>query len=89
MVKKGKLFNGQPMSHWQRKADELVMDCLVRAVYSVTDPTPETTSLIRKLAAERLTAIAKAENPEMYAEICGQRDRCIRNMCKTINFFHK
>lgn len=78
-AKKEKLFNGKPMSHWRRQADELVMLSLVRAMSF------DTRSLPGKLAYERLEHLAKGIDPVLYAEICDQRETCRTNLLRTIN----
>jgi hypothetical protein len=74
-----KKTNGKPMRHWQKMADELVMDCLVRAISDFECSNSAAQSLPQRLASERLVAIAKAENPELYQKVCDERDRCIKN----------
>ena len=80
--KAAKVFNGKSMFHWQREADKLVMDCLVRAISAITCSKPRLMSIVQKLASRRLIAIAKAENPMLYKEKCDERDRCFKWLCK-------
>ncbi len=56
-----KKFNGQPMSHWHAKADELLIYILAHEAWTV-----DTRSIIGKLVHERLIHLANAVNPELY-----------------------
>jgi hypothetical protein len=77
--KKRKMFNGKPMSHWERKAKELVIEQLVRA--SMVDRR----SIIGEMASDRLMEIARAEDSELVDEVLGVRDRCVAGMAAIMN----
>lgn len=60
------------MAHWRREADRLVIDILVRGA----GRDHELNALPMKMARERLLYLAQAISPELYEEICAERDRC-------------
>lgn len=68
--KNKKFFNGKPAEHWDREAEKLVIDCLVRA--SMLD----TRSIVGEKASKRLLELAQAENPELYQAVLDERARC-------------
>ncbi len=80
--KKEEKFNGQPMSHWYREADKLVMDCLVRSAFDLDDR-----SIIGRLARERLFHLANGINPVLCQEVIDERDRCRLGMAVIVNSF--
>lgn len=63
-------FNGKPFSHWQKEADRLVVDGLIRA--SMLDAR----SIIGKLASARLLNLAYEESSELVKEVLEDRSRC-------------
>lgn len=63
-------FNGKTKAHWEREAHKLVVETLLRS--SEMDKR----SVIGALAAKRLYELAKAEDPEVLAELEIQRDNC-------------
>lgn len=69
-----RFYNGKPFEHWQRMADKLVIETLVRAA------NPDATSIVIMLACEKLTHLAKALDPVIYAEVCDERDRCMSGL---------
>ena len=73
-------LNGKPLRHWKKMADELVMDCLVRAIADLCGSMPDRASLPQQIAAARLIEIAKAENEPLYHATCDTRKRCISNL---------
>lgn len=73
-------FNGKPFEHWERQAEELVMDGLVRAAMN----TDAEHSLIGYLARQRLLDIANAVNPKLLSEVLEQRDRCLSGFASTV-----
>jgi hypothetical protein len=68
--KNKKFFNGKPIEHWQKQADKLVIECLVRA------SNVDTRSIVGEMAHERLLALALAISPELLQEVLGDRARC-------------
>lgn len=88
-----KRFNGKPMSHWERKAKEVVVEILVRAATdygwrplgaeSPEFPDPHQ-SIIHKLAADRLMAMAMAEDPEIVKEMLANRARFQENLARFV-----
>lgn len=88
MPKKPKeaLFNGKPLSYWKHMAHELVVDSLVRASVNFQS-TNVFTSLPQKIAAERLMALALAENPVLVRKSLEERDRCLKGLNLFITHF--
>lgn len=68
---KGALYNGKPLSHWQRKADELVVYHLVRAAQQC-----DRRSIIGELAAPKLWDLANSISPEIVKEVLEEQGRC-------------
>jgi hypothetical protein len=68
---KRKNYNGKPLSHWQRKADELVVYHLVRAAQHCDDR-----SIIGELAAPKLWELANSVSPELVKEVLQEQGRC-------------
>lgn len=89
-----KKINGKPMAHWERQAERVVVDVLVRAATSFgwrplgaespEFPDPHQ-SIIHKLAADRLMAMAEAESPALVKELLDERDRCRSNIMRFIS----
>jgi hypothetical protein len=73
IIDKRKRFNGKPFSHWQREADELVVELILRAALQHTDPT----SIIGHIARKRLLEIAQAENPILVKKVLAVRSACL------------
>lgn len=67
-------FCGRGKKHWQRKADELVVESLVRAAEC------DDRSLIGALAKARLLELARQESSEIYNDVLEHRDRCRENL---------
>ena len=61
-------------------ADELVMDCLVRAIANLCGSMPERASLPQQIAAAKLIEIAKKENQSLYHEVVENRRRFMSNI---------
>lgn len=76
---KEEMFNGKPMSHWNREADKLVIECLVRASRL------DTRSIIGAQASERLINLAKAISPQLYADTEAQIALMQRNLALVLN----
>lgn len=61
-VAKSREFNGKPLTHWKSKADELVMELLLRSALLGVDER----SIIGRLAQEKLLEIARTEDLTLY-----------------------
>jgi hypothetical protein len=73
-------FNGKRRAYWEREGTKLVVEYLVRAA----DASQSSSSLPSALAAERLLALAEAESPEIFAEVCADRDRSRFGLCELL-----
>lgn len=73
LVENQKSFNGKPYKYWKDKADEHVMESLVRAAYHNTC----SQSLIGYIACKRLLAIAEAMDPDLLKATLKQREKCL------------
>lgn len=71
---KNDMYNGKPLEHWLKMADELVMSAIVRGI------NPDKLSLVQTVAAERLRGLAMVINPNLYYMLSEERDRCRRNV---------
>ena len=76
-LKRGR-FNGKGKKHWEREAAKLVVAMLVRA------SNLDHRSAIGAIASNRLLELARAESPELYAEIVGERDRCRKGFARVM-----
>lgn len=72
--------NGKPLSHWQRKADELVIYHLVRAAQHCDDR-----SIIGELAAPKLWELANAISPDLVKEVLHEQGRCQAGFAAIMN----
>jgi len=61
-------FNGKPMAHWDAKADELMIRCLLDAANL------DTRSIIGAKAAERIINLAMAINPVLVRKLISDRE---------------
>jgi hypothetical protein len=76
-----KKINGKPMSYWEHMGKELLVDALVRAAIDYGwDIDPKFQSIPQKIAADRLMAMANAEDAEIVKELLAERDRCRENI---------
>lgn len=73
VIQNGRQLNGKPYKHWKDKADEHVMESLVRAAYHNTC----SQSLIGYIACKRLLAIAEAMDPDLLKATLKQREKCL------------
>jgi hypothetical protein len=69
--KTSKRFNGKPLAYWQRKADELVVYHLVRAIQHC-----DRRSIIGELAQPKLWALANSISPDLVKEVLQEQGRC-------------
>lgn len=81
---RSKLYNGKPMSHWEKMAKETVVDHLIRSAMRC-----DQRSLPGKIAYDRLMDLAKAEDPEVVKELLEEMKRCQRNLGRILNFMVK
>jgi hypothetical protein len=72
-------FNGKAFVHWQKMAQENVIDHLLRAPW-MFDDRPLEQSIVTALCRDHLWQLAHSESPKMVAEVAAQRDRCIEGM---------
>ena len=79
MVDSKGLFNGHPMSHWNKLADEYLMELLVSESSKMT-----TSSIIGALVAERLENIAKAINPVLFKQAVDRRASYLENVAMVL-----
>lgn len=68
------------MSHWERQAEEYVIDVLVRASFNA-----DQNSIIGRMAAEQLMALAVAKSPELVSKANVERDRCLTGFARVIH----
>lgn len=66
-------YNGKPMSHWDAKADELMIRCLL----DVADL--DTGSIIGAKAAQRIMNLALAISPALVHKMTSDREDWRRN----------
>lgn len=68
---------GQPFTHWQAMADDLVMWILVTSVrnYNVAN-----VSVVHQIAVERLTALAEAYDPVVKAKVERELDQQVEGL---------
>jgi hypothetical protein len=71
-------FNGKPLSYWEDKADELLMQCLVSAM------NVDTRSLVGAIAHERLKHLAMGINPNMFAKVLMEIEVMKANMGRAL-----
>jgi hypothetical protein len=81
IIAKRKRFNKQPFSHWERMADELVVESLVRA--SLCDRR----SIVGYMAAKRLMSMALNESPTLVKKVLEERAICQQNMMAIFDEF--
>jgi len=84
-----KKINGQPMSHWKKMAEELVIDVLVRASLDYGWGREQSRSIVQELAAEKLMELAVVENPEIVKKLLEERDCCIAGCTAILKYFMK
>lgn len=75
--RKKKTFNGKPLSHWQKMADELFIDSLLRAYHRL-----DYRSLPGKMARKKILSIALTENPKLWKRMQNRRARFLVNVSK-------
>jgi len=68
-----------PMEHWELKAKELVIDCLVRA------SSMDTNSIIGEIASKRLLELAKAEDKKVFNETLKAKNHSAENFAILFN----
>jgi hypothetical protein len=64
IIAKRKPFNGRPFSHWEERADWLVVETIMRIGLGQDER-----SLIGYLVGKRLLEIARAENPKTFEKL--------------------
>lgn len=82
--KKEKMFNGKPMSHWERAAKKLVVSQLLRSGFEL-----DTRSIVGRLAGERLKELANTESPELVKEVLGDYKRYQAGMVRDLKAIFK
>lgn len=76
-----KHFNGKPIAHWEKMAEELVVSTLVRASFSI-----DSLSLPGQIASRKIMGMALGVNRVMVAEVVETRDRCQQSMQEFLKF---
>jgi len=79
---RGRKINKRPLSHWEQEAERVIVETLVRGAIGYgwqpgDGPNDERQSIIHMIAADRLMALAEAENSELVKELLVERDGCL------------
>lgn len=75
-MKKEKLYNGKPMSHWENMARDIVVASLVRAgsIYEQRSDSP--INLPQDIASKQLMSLAKGISEPLFHKAIEERNRC-------------